>query len=193
MGLAEILHRPTQLLIAQCDGPGTDFRLAAMDHHKVGVGADHGQAARSTGTQDIPEILDLVVGALDPGIENEIRRLDRLRLLEGETIQHARVARRHDGEEHLSAGSASLQPAPCCLAGGEQFVIECAGNADLGDALDDRGRAARRVGEDDDAPARLAKAMKRLDRPGHGMGAVVQHAPEIEDEPVVAPGDGRDA
>ena len=35
--------------------------------------------------------------------------------------------------------------------------------------------------------------MKCLDRPGHGMGAVVQHAPEIEDEPVVAPGDGRDA
>ena len=43
------------------------------------------------------------------------------------------------------------------------------------------------------AAARLAKAMKRLDRSGRGMGAVMQHAPEIEDEPVVAPGDGRDA
>src|SRR4029077_4781675 len=166
---------------------------AAMDHHKVGVGADHGQATRSTGTQDVLEILDLVVGALDPGIENEIRGLDFSRYPKIETVQHAPVSRRHDGKEPSTAWSALLQPAPGRFAGGEQFVIECARNADLGDALDDRGRAARRVGEDDDALARLAKAVKRLDRPGHGTGAVMQHAPEIEDEPVVAPGDGRDA
>ena len=192
--LAEVMHLAAQLLVAQRHGAGADLRLAGMDHHQIGIGADHGQAAADSRDQRRLEILDLVRGTLHPGVENEIRLLDAPHHLDGEALQHVVVTCRHDGIEAFAEMPAIAgKPIPGRLAGGEQRVIEPGPDADLGDAPDDGRRPARRVGEDDDPLARGMQPLKRIDGAWQRVLAVMKHAPEIEDEALIAIGQCCDA
>src|SRR5437868_14819708 len=78
---------------------------------------------------------------------------------------------------------------PDLLARGEQVIVEGAGNADLGDPLLDQMRAPRRVREDDQALTARFEPRQAIEHAGKRRLPVVQDAPEVEDQPVVAVGD----
>ena len=56
-----------------------------------------------------------------------------------------------------------------------------------------RPEPARRVGEQAQPLAGGPQTVETIERTGIGLLAIVEHAPEIQDEAVVAVGQGRDA
>ena len=171
-----------------------DHAAAAMHHHEIGIGTDHREVAGATALEDRLVIRHRLVPAPRARVQDELGLCHVLDALEAEVRQHVVVARRADvvadpSERRVERIVASFQMLPDLLAGGEQLIIERAGNADLGDPLLDEMRAPRRVREDDQSPAAGFEPRQAIEHARKRRLPVVQYAPEVENVAVVAVGD----
>ncbi len=192
-----IAHRAAERLVARRQRAGADLARAAHQHLEVGIGADHRQGARTGILQQRLERLDGVaeVGA---GVEDEVGRGEVVDARRAHVGQHAEVARRPDhvaalAERRVPWIVAANQMAPGLLARGHEVLVKLARKADLGQPRD-RGRGRpRRVRQQHDPLAGALQRAQALDRAGQWLGAVVQHAPQIDDEGIVGVDHGRQA
>ena len=189
--LAEPDHRPAQHLIALRDRAGADLFDAAAMHHQIGIGADQRHAARRRRRQQRIERGQVFLAGLRARHQHEIRLRRIVDQLHIDPVQHRAIARRHDRIELAAAalerGDLVLrQLLPGLFARGVDVVVEIGRDAHLRAARRHLARAARRVGEDDRALAGGFQAAQGLERGGIDHDAVMQAAPEIEDESVIA-------
>ena len=79
------------------------------------------------------------------------------------------------------------------FAGGQQRIVEMVGDAHRAHRGLRRRGAARRVREQHDALARLAQPFEAMHRTGERRHAVMDDAPEVDDEAVIAGGERGEA
>ena len=183
--LARPEHLPIHALVEIGDGAGADVLPPAHIHHKVGVGADKRQPARARALEQLAIVfrrLGRIV--VEAGAE------DGLCLLQwgrpgGQPLERCGVAvGRSDAEEPRIAFLGDV--AQRDLAGCNDVVpgfarhasrIQHGGHALAGD---------RRVGDQDHGATARAKAQQRIASILKGAVAVVQHAPHVAEQHVVA-------
>ena len=166
-----------------------DELVAAMDD-EIGIGADHRQPALDECRESVGVILRRLGRVVEQAGAEQVGR--RFRPDHGRRDAAARldrrdqrqIARRADMVERRAA--ARGDHADRNVAGGDDRV-ESVGRDAEGERLvaDDR-IGARRVGDQDDRPAAAAKGGERLGRGAEGVAAVVQHAPDVAQDRVVA-------
>ena len=191
--LAVPAHRAAELLVALRDRAGADEQLVAdrprpdRDWRRPSAGRAAAPLAASARN---PRSFVLAAG---PGVEDEIGVLRPTRRGEVEALEHVVVARRPDviagacrarrRTGRRAAADAARSPRPRngrdrrAAAGCRSRSCAC------------RPACARR-GALESTHARACRASRncaqRVERAGHRLVAVMQHAPEIEDEAVIA-------
>jgi hypothetical protein len=189
-----IVDRPVRL--ADQDRLATDLaveageRAGAIDkpvaplHHQVRIGADHRQAARG----EPLELLAIGFRRLRRVVE-EARAADQLRLVlagedEVEPLVEGHVA--VGAEVHELHARPLGDDFPGDVAGGEHRVVGVLRHAEAAKLLADRPGRARGVGDEHHRASLGPKIPQRLYGLRKGGDAVVEHAPDIAKERIVA-------
>ena len=160
--------------------------MAALDD-EIGIGADHQEIAPAHGLEPRPVILDgLVLVVVEAGADHVIGLVDGAEA-HVEPIVDRHVAGRADVMHDLP--DALLDGEPGQVAGGDDGVIGRARHAETVELRSHRSAGARRVGDEDHLPALGAEAGQRVACRLIGFDAVMQHAPDIAEDEIVAFGE----
>ena len=183
---------PAQHLIALRDDAGADLLDAAAMHHQVGIGADQRHAARRRRRQQRIERGQVFLAGLRAGHQHEIRLRRIVDQLHIDPVQHRAIALRHDGIELAAAalqrGDRRSAPAPArslrprCRVGRRDRGVMPISAMRAATSRARRGALERMI----DALAGGFQARAGIERGRIDHDAVMQAAPQIEDEGVVA-------
>ncbi len=200
IGLAEIAHGAAHRLVAACERTGAEHAAAVADHLEVGVGADHRQVACGAGGQR--SLVGAKLGGAErvvgSGVDDERRLRRRRHAGQRQVLDDAAVAFRAEMEgtvaERAQPGIRPVaQRQPGRLAAGQDRVVEGVLDAHGAHCRLDHMVAPRPVGEQSAPLAGRPEPREAIDRARVGSHAVVDHAPEVEDEAVIARGERREA
>ncbi len=198
--LAERADVAAQFLIAQRQRAGAQHAHAATDHLHIGVGADHRQMMARAVPQHVLEFGHLggIAMIVRAGVEHEIRVRGLGHLGQVQTLQHAAVAFRAEVEDALAEFrppqiGRALQGAAHRLAAGQDVGVEVVRNAHRAHHRLRCVVRARHVGQQQRALARLAQPGEAIDGMRKGVHAVMDDAPQIEDEAVIPVGERGEA
>ena len=192
--LAMPAHPAADRLVLLGQRTGAERRPARMDHHEIGVGANHRQAALVCRVQDRRVVLDRVLPAGRPGVEDEIGLVGRLDKSQAEPVADLQVPVGADmqaspAECGIERIVAAMKILPGFFARGHDPVVEALRHADNGDSPFHVVGPARCVRQQHQPLAGADQLFHAIEHARKRRGAVMHHAPQIENEPVIGRGE----
>ena len=189
--LAVPANMTSRLLIPLGQCAGAQVKSAAAHDNEIGVGTNHRQTAAERVAQQWLVILDLVVPPRRPCIEDELGFLGGIDIFKIQSLPDLQVALGADmqaspAERGIKRIVAPFEALPSFLTRRHNVMVQPGWNTDRSDAPDDVVGPSRRIGQQDDSLASIDQRVQAVDGSRDRGDPVMDHAPKIENEAVVA-------
>src|SRR5215217_4111580 len=185
--LAGVEDLAAHLLVGKRDRAGAGDELAAALNQEVRIGAQHPKLALAHAGERRPVILGGLAGVVEQARADDVVGVLEVAEAQVEAGEDRLVALRADVMHDLVLALAD--DAPRQVAGGDDAVIGPARHGEPVELADDGAPRPRRVGDQDRSAAPVPEARQGLAGLLRGLDAVVDHAPDVAEDHVVA---GRD-